>query len=312
VTDSADLFSASHPQAESPAVRARLSRGFQYEQGAANQRALDEYRSALDSATTAGDEAHARLRIARILRSMSEWESAIAEAHHAASLAASAGNEDLAAEAMNIEITIHQIRGEFQNADALSAQALQRAQSPRVRGITLQNRGRGAAERGDFAAADQYFAESVEAFREAGYDLGMAVALTNLSAVARDKGDAERALEIGREATALCRRLNALDTLLIAVQNEASALVALGRLDQAEQLLTEALGHFTSAKNLIRQAECLEVMGRVSERRSDLETALRCYERARKLASDLGDAPLLERLNREIKRCTAARGGSAP
>jgi hypothetical protein len=33
--------------------------------------------------------------------------------------------------------------------------------------------------------------------------------------------------------------------------------------------LTEALGHFTSAGNLVRQAECLEIMGDLSAQRAE-------------------------------------------
>ncbi|HTE47892.1 MAG TPA: tetratricopeptide repeat protein, partial [Gemmatimonadaceae bacterium] len=131
--------------------------------------------------------------------------------------------------------------------------------------------------------------------------LGMAVALTNLSAVARDKGDPSRGLEYAQEATSLCRRLNALDVLLVAVQNEASALVALGRLDEAERLLAEALGHFTSARNPVRQAECLEIMGQMSEQRPDLETAARCYARALGIAQQAGDNPLMERIAKRLE-----------
>jgi hypothetical protein len=67
-------------------------------------------------------------------------------------------------------------------------------------------------------------------------------------------------------------------------------------------LLTEALGHFTSARNLLRQAECLEIMGQMSAARSgDPETARRCYERARELANAVGDRPLADRLTKRLQ-----------
>ena len=294
---------------------ANLRRGFQFEQAGTTARALEIYRDTLALATTAEEEAEVRLRIARVLRSISEWDDALAESREATRLAESAALDDLAAEAMNVEVGVHQMRGDFDVADKVMERALARSRSPRVRGITLQNLGRGAAERRDFATADQYFTDSVAAFRQAGYELGIAIALTNLSAVARDKGDPTRALEIAQEATALCRRLNALDVLLVAVQNEAAALVALNRLDEAERLLAEALGHFTSARNPVRQAECLELMGNMSEQRPDLETAVRCYERALGIARTAGDNPLIERLIRRIKTVETSRSaadGRAP
>jgi tetratricopeptide (TPR) repeat protein len=300
---------------ETSAVYAQLRRGFQFEQAGTTARALEIYREALTVAATVEDEAETRLRIARVLRSVSRWDEALTESRRATQLAESVGADDLAAEAMNVEVGVHQFRGDFDAADVLIDRALERSRTPRLRGITLQNRGRGAAERRDFATADQCFTESAEAFRQAGYELGMAIALTNLSAVAGDKGDPERALELAPEATALCRRLNALDVLLVAVQNEASALVALSRLDEAERLLAEALGHFTSARNPVRQAECLEIMGNMSEQRPDLETAVRCYERALGIAQNAGDNPLIERLTKRIESINILRGaadGRAP
>src|SRR5262249_40971919 len=140
--------------------------------------------------------------------------------------------------------------------------------------------------------------QSIEAFRAANYDVGLAVALANAAKAALDRGDADRALDIGHEAIALARRLNALDVLLTAVQNQAAAFAAIGNLDAAELLLTEALGHFTSARNLVRQAECLEILGQVTESRPDgRDTAQRCYARARDLAVAAGDHPLIRRLS---------------
>ncbi len=103
------------------------------------------------------------------------------------------------------------------------------------------------------------------------------------------------------------RRLNALDILLTTVQNQAAALVTTGRLDAAEGLLTEALGHFTSARNLVRQAECLEIMGTISEQRPDFDTATRCYLRARDLAVAASDAPLVDRLSSRLEAIAVVR-----
>jgi tetratricopeptide (TPR) repeat protein len=288
-------------------VRAHLDRGFRYEQGGALARALEAYREALKSAVTPFDRAESHLRIARIHRSMSAWTECRTESAEAIRLATEVGAEDLAAEAMNVEIGALQIRGFLDEADALAIRALERARSPRVRGITLQNLGRSAAERRDFATADQYFAQSISAFRTAEYSIGVAVALTNAAKAALDRGNVQRSIEIGEEAVALARALNALDVLLTIIQNQSAALMVIGRLDAAEALLTEALGHFTSAHNVVRQAECLEIMGTISERRPDFETAERCYLRARKLAEQASDAPLIERLDNRLDALATIR-----
>lgn len=283
------------------AAQAHLDRGFRFEQAGSVTRALESYNDAIAASGTSLDEAQARLRLARVLRSLSRWDEAVREAREAVRIALESRADDLAAEALNVEIGVHLLRGDFGPADELANRAMVMAQSARVRGITLQNRGSLAALRKDFSSAERLFAESVAAFRESEYDLGLAIALVNAAAAARDMDDAKRALRLSEEAADLCRRINALDVLLVAVQNQASALVALGQLDEAEARLTEALGHFTSARNPIRQAECLEIMGEMAARRAgDVETAMRCYGRARDLAVAAGDRLLAERLTHRI------------
>lgn len=283
------------------AAQAHLDRGFRFEQAGSVTRALESYNDAIAASGTSLDEAQGRLRLARVLRSLSRWDEAVREAREAVRIALESRVDDLAAEALNVEIGVHLLRGDFGPADELANRAMTMAQSARVRGITLQNRGSLAALRKDFSSAERLFAESVAAFRESEYDLGLAIALVNAAAAARDMDDAKRALRLSEEAADLCRRINALDVLLVAVQNQASALVALGQLDEAEARLTEALGHFTSARNPIRQAECLEIMGEMAALRAgDVETAMRCYGRARDLAVAAGDRLLAERLTHRI------------
>lgn len=297
-------------------ARAHLDRGFRFEKAGSLERALDAYRDALAGDPAPVDEVEARLRIARVYRGMADWERSRTESAEAIRLADAIDEQDLAAEAMNVEIGSLQSQGLYEEADSMALAAMERAQSPRVRGITLQNLGRSAAERRDFPQSDLYFAASIEAFRAANYEVGLAVALTNAAKAALDRGDAERALAVGDEAIGLTRRLNALDVLLTAVQNQAEAFIALGNLDSAESLITEALGHFTSARNRIRQAECLEVMGRLNERRSgEAFTARRCYERAHELAIEVGDNPLADRLAQRLAALGPSRNAredSAP
>jgi tetratricopeptide (TPR) repeat protein len=294
------------------AARAHLERGFRFEQGGTLERALEAYRDALSARATPIEEAEARLRIARVYRTMAEWQHSRDESREAVRLATEHGADDLAAEAMNIEIGALQMQGFFAEAERMALIAVDRAQSPRVKGITLQNLGRGAAEQRDFATSDRYFELSIAAFRTAGYEVGLAVALTNAARVALDRGDAARSVEIGHEGIAIARRTNALDVLLTAVQNQAAAFVAMHDLESAESLLTEALGHFTSARNPVRQAECLEIMGQMSELKSDPDTSVRCYTRARDLATAANDLPLVERLTNRIASAEAAKANDAP
>lgn len=157
------MESSSEPSRSISTARTHLDRGFRFEQAGSLERALEAYGDALAAGATPPEEADARLRIARVYRSMANWERARAESREALRIAEASGEADLAAEAMNVEIGTLQMQGFFDDADAIALEALARAQSPRVRGITLQNLGRSAAERRDFVESDRYFDESIAA-----------------------------------------------------------------------------------------------------------------------------------------------------
>ena len=299
----------------SPALTARqhLDGGLHFEQAGLSGKAIAAYTAALSASTTLVEQAEARLRLARVYRSTADWDAAVREARDAVRLAEDAGADDLVAEAMNVEVGVYQLQGDFERGDALAVRGLARARAPRVRGILLQNRGAMAAQRRNFAEADRLFGESVAAFREAGYELGIAIALNNAAAAARDLGDPARSLELAREAAERGRRLGALDVLIMAVQNQAHALAHLGLADEAELLVGEALGHFASTRNVLRQAECLEIMGVLNtftpEQR---ETAVRCFALARSMAERVGARVLAERLAERLRAAGAADVTDAP
>lgn len=289
-------------------ARAHLDGGLPYEQAGIARKAVAAYEAALSIGATPLEQAEAHLRLARVHSSESQWAAAAREAGLAVALAEQGGSDDLAAEAMNVQVGVHLLQGDLDAADALAERALARARSARVRGILLQNRGSIAAQRRDFAAASALFGESVSAFHEAGYELGMGFALVNASAAARDAGNAAEALDLAERAAVVARRLSAFDVLTIAVQNQAQALVALGRAEEAEAPLGEVLGHFTATANVLRQAECLEVMGELYAIRPDNEdTAARCFDLALSLSRRVGASALTERLARRLAEVKTRR-----
>src|SRR4051812_23715521 len=115
------------------AARAHLDRGFRFEQGNSFERALEAYRDALAARPSALERIEAHLRIARVHRHLAQWDESSQEAAEAIRLADQAGADDLAAEAMNVEVGVLQIRGFIDEADVLAQQALLRARSARVR-----------------------------------------------------------------------------------------------------------------------------------------------------------------------------------
>ena len=88
---------------------------------------------------------------------------------------------------------------------------------------------------------------------------------------------------------------------MLALQNQACALLELGSLERAEMLLGQALGHYAATHNALRQAECLETMGRIHERKPGyLDSAVRSYRLAEKMAKSVDDCVLLDRLQRRL------------
>lgn len=216
-----------------------------------------------------------------------EWDAALSDAREAASIARAAHRPDSEAEALNAEAAVYQSRGEFERARTILEHSLTIASADRIRGIVLQNLGAVAAQSGDLAGAESRFLESFRSMQRAGYRWGEVFALNNYGAIALDRGDAELADRILRDAVAGAREVGDLDLLGIATLNLAEAQVGLLDYAKAEDLASTAMGYFTTANNGKRRVECLTLMGRLAEARGNRATALSCYERGLSLALEL-------------------------
>jgi tetratricopeptide (TPR) repeat protein len=293
-------------------LRGHLEVGQRFEQAGAAEKALAAYRAALGCASEPADRAMVLLRLSRVHRTRAAWNDAIESSREAARLADALGDDDLAAEAMNAEVGTYALRGRFDDGHALAERALARARAPRIRGMLLQNRGVMAARARDFIAAERHFADSIAAYREACYERGLAGALNNAAAASLDAGDPARALDLAGEAADVAMKIQAFDYVVLALQNKGEALVGLDRLEEAESMLGRTLGHFASSGDVLRQAECLEILGGLHERRDGGEaTAIRCLARAADLASSAGDRILSERVAGRLARLGAAPAGTA-
>src|SRR5919199_1430701 len=107
-------------------ARTHLESGLRYEQAGLAGKAIAAYEAVLGAGVDLCTRAEAHLRLARVYRSESDWELAEREARAAVRLAEEADSDDLAAEAMNVEVGVHQLRGDFDHADALAIAALAR------------------------------------------------------------------------------------------------------------------------------------------------------------------------------------------
>jgi tetratricopeptide (TPR) repeat protein len=235
-------------------------------------------------------------RRAGIHRCRCEWDKAAESARMAAEVARNAGLEDLAAEALNAEGIVYFTRGDLAAARPLFERAATAADA-RVRGLSLQNLGSVAAQRGQRALAEQHWRASLHSFEQAGYVRGEALVLTNYAASAIDAGDGRLAKELSERAVEAALRLDDLDVLAIARKNLAESLLLLGEsLDRAEELASATLGYFVAGANRWRVVECYTLLGDLNARRGETSHARSCWERGLTIAEEIGATGDITRL----------------
>src|SRR3954469_9306173 len=77
----------SEPSRTISAARAHLERGYRFEQAGTLERALEAYQDALAARPTPLEEAEGRLRLARVLRTLADWERSRQESREAVRIA---------------------------------------------------------------------------------------------------------------------------------------------------------------------------------------------------------------------------------
>jgi tetratricopeptide (TPR) repeat protein len=285
------------------AVHAAIERGRRLEYGGDAPRALSAYRVAVTLADTPALRAEAVRRVGDAHRGVGAWAEARAAYQESLAIARAHRLTDLAAEALNAEATIAVLRGDSAAARPLFLEALACNPESRVRGLVLSNLGMCAAREGDHERAVELFVAALGCYRVAGYERGVLIALNNVAAAHIEVGRAALAMPLLHEAAQLARRLLELDLLLLTVRNEAEACLQLGRLDDAEVRIGEALGHFVHPGAEARRAECLVILGDVLRARGaapQAAAARRCYELALTLAESAEAAPVAERARKAL------------
>ena len=287
-----------------PDPREALGEGQRYQRGGRFESALAAYAAAAEGAAEldVACRAEALWRQATVYRAMCDWEPALAAARAAAETAAAAGLTEQVAEALNAEAGVYLARGELDEAAPILERVLATTSDERVRGVATQNLGLVAAQRGRPTDAARRFSEARLHFQMVGYLFGEATVLTNLAALAIDRGDFQKAREASEEAVRIAADCEDQELLGIATLNFAEAMTGLGDLLRGEELASIALGHFSSNGNRLRQVECLRLLGQVGIDRGDPAVALRCYTHAHTIAQQIGATRQL----RELEDCLAS------
>jgi tetratricopeptide (TPR) repeat protein len=254
--------------------------------------ALDRAVTCFVAATHEADEpdtlADAFTRLADAFRERADWTSALDAAQRAQATAREARLEDRLACARVAEGNVLICRGDFREAKRLFEELLAGTADPRLRGIALQNIGSIQAQQGQLGAAERSFAESYGCFQRAEYQRGEAIALNNYGRVALDRGTTELAEGLLSQGLALAREVEDEELIALVKLNLAEVLSLRGHLQRAGDLVSGAMGHFVESGNRWRQVACLRLIGSINERTGDRDAAVRCYERALCLATEIG------------------------
>lgn len=271
-----------------PEANELIDEGKRCENHGVFDRALENFAAAAECSTDPSVIAEALTHQSRVHRYRCEWEEAIATAHRAQHVARGSHLTAALTDALVAEANVMMCRGDFEESLVLFNEVLEMTRDPRMRGIALQNIGSVLAQQGKLGAAERAFAESFGWFRHAGYRLGEAMALNNHARVALDRGDATLAEQLLEEALAAAREEEYSELIALTTLNLAEALSTRGIFDRAEEQASTALGYFATSGNRWREIECLRLIGAINEQCSDYDDAVRCYERALKVAEEIG------------------------
>jgi tetratricopeptide (TPR) repeat protein len=283
----------------------QLEEGRRFEGHGVLDRALECYANAAEDAADPAVIAEALTHQSRVHRCRSEFELALDTARRAQEIARVATLQSALVEATIAEGNVLMCRGDFGEALGIFRHVLDTSDEPRVRGIALQNIGSILWQQGQLGAAERALSESFGWFHRAGYGLGEAIALNNHGRITLERGNAELAKQLLTQALQAARANEDAELIALVTLNYAEALNSLGDHVHSEEEASTALGYFAASGNRWREVECLRLIGMINEQLGDCGHSTRCYERALRLAEEIGARQDV----RMIRECLARLGG---
>jgi putative nucleotidyltransferase with HDIG domain len=258
---------------------------------AAREYAVAAAGSPAASRLDAAARAEALRRHASIHRRRLEFDTALVLCKRSHTMASAAGDDELAAEALNGLGLVHLERGEWaEAADALNRASSLGGHQPALRGRIEQNLGIIANMQGDFDAARGRYERSLEAFREARDTRMCAVAYHNLGMINADQeqwAEADRYFEasLGIADTVGDRQLRG-NVLL----NRTEVHLACQRYEDARRSAEDALGIFDELGVRQGKSEAYKFLGMLYRETGATALAEARLRSAMVLASESGAA----------------------
>src|SRR3989441_408398 len=235
------------------------------ERAACLPEAIASYEAAVAAAERGGEPtvlAEALRRLAVVRRHRSEVAAARAVCQKSYEVARQAGNDLLAAEALNTLGGLHLSAGAPDDARRVFLEALELGGSSReVRARVEQNLGILANIRGELHEAIARYERSLDAYRDCGDEHGCALAYHNLGMVSADRGWLNAADCYFRESRALAERVGDVYLRGLCLVNHADVDVMRQRFENAQQKAEEALALFDQLGARSAKADAYRVIG---------------------------------------------------
>lgn len=286
---------------------AALQDGVRYLRSGALDRAWIAFAAARDAEDPAV-RSEALRRLADVKRRRGEWDDALRLVAEAVQIARNHAFRRHAASALNVEATVHLQRGDFARAVETYETALGESPPPDLRGMICQNLGTAHAQRGELDRAASWYERSAAAFEEAGNLHEQLAVLVNRGNVRMDQRDFAAAEAIFREVLhrAGGRGQGEVEVQALAQLNLAESLARQGLgLEEAYDLLLQAIGYFTASGNRPLQVACHRVFARVTEAQGYPELARGALERGLELARDVRNPAEVAYFEGELGRVRA-------
>ena len=210
------------------------------------------------------------------------------------------------AHAINCFGTIAQSRGDLDAAAEFYRTAKGIADGLRdrkLRGMIEQNLAVTSAIAGKPVEALNHFLVALEAFEAERNEQASLWVLNNLGNLYTRQGSYELAADALRRAQALAEKLSDVATEGIVEENRARLFFATGKLEEAEDAATRALGIAAQRRDGTRQAAAVTVLARAKRRRDATQPEIRALlEIAVQMANKGEDAELKAEILREISQ----------
>ena len=267
---------------------------------AVQEREADNLRAAFAFAAASGAD-DAVVRIACALRWMWLMRGRFAEARAAFDQAVAADVEPLLhAAALNGAATFALHQGDTRVADELWTKALEINREHGDHGEAarcLAELGAVAVAERDFELAHARYEETAVLFHELGSFIREGIAISNLAAIAADRGDLVSAVEYGERAIALQRAIDDPSDLAVSLANLSPTVLRLGDVDRSRALIHEAVEIAEEYGHTLLLAHTLAVAAEIAAVEGDAALAIKLVGATEAaFAAIAGELPEGERL----------------